>query len=203
MKRIGVVLFTTFLACSVSVVAQQAASDGHLPRAGERTAEQQNAEKKAAAPAAEKPAPAPVAKPEPPKVAAKPAAVQPVKKAVTPTASVKPAEPKLIDGIPEGAVQIEQYAYTYTDSEGKEWLYRRTPFGVSRIAREPHAAADPSGLAGVGTAASHMPDITVTEKGDELQFEQPSPFGPRKWTKKKTELTSDEQAAWDRLKKKD
>src|SRR5689334_10439312 len=103
MKRIGVVLFTTFLSCSVSVIAQQAASDGHLPRAGERTADQQNADKKAAA-AAEKPAPAPVAKPEPTKVAAKPAAVQPLKKAPTPSAPVKAVEPKLIDGVPEGAV---------------------------------------------------------------------------------------------------
>ena len=54
-----------------------------------------------------------------------------------------------------------------------------------------------------GVAPSRVPEIKVVEAGDDLQFEQNSPFGIRKWTKKKTELTSDEQAAWDRLKKKD
>src|SRR4051794_14537028 len=129
MKRIGVVLFTTFIACSVLASAQQPGPDGHLPRAGERTADQQNTEK--AKPPADKPAPPPAVKAEPPKAAAKPAEAPPAKKAAS-AAPAKPvksaAEPKLIDGVPEGAVQIEQYAYSYTDAEGKEWLYRRTPF---------------------------------------------------------------------------
>src|SRR4051812_2926222 len=125
MKHIGVVLFTTFIACSVIANAQQPGPDGHLPRAGERTADQQNAEK---AKPPENPADAPQAK----KAAASAAAAKPVKSA---------AEPKLIDGVPEGAVQIEPYAYSYTDAEGKEWLYRRTPFGVSRTPRtEPQHA---------------------------------------------------------------
>jgi hypothetical protein len=211
MKRIGVFLFTTFLSWSVSLIAQQAGADGHLQRAGERTADQQNADKakaaeaaaaeKAAAEKAATAAKAEAAKPAPPKTqtatAAKKALDAPRSAAVT-----KAAEPKLINGIPEGAVQLEAYTYSYTDPEGKEWIYRRTPFGVSRVLRSD--TERPAGSGGLnGVAPSHVPEIKVVEAGDDLQFEQNSPFGIRKWTKKKTELTSDEQAAWDRLKKKD
>lgn len=209
MKRIGVFLFTTFLTWSVSLLAQQAGADGHLQRAGERTADQQNAEKAKAAEAAaaaEKAASGPAAKPEPAKPApAKAQTLTAAKKspdAPKPAAAAKAAEPKLIDGIPEGAVQLEAYTYSYTDSAGKEWIYRRTPFGVSRVLRaDTERPAANGGLSGV--APSHTPELKVVEAGDDLQFEQNSPFGVRKWTKKKSELTSDEQAAWDRLKKKD
>lgn len=202
MRRIGVFLFTTFLSWSVSLLAQQAGADGHLQRAGERTADQQNADKAKAAEAEKAVPPAP--KPEPPKPAA--VKTQPPVVAKKGPDAVKPApaakEPKLINGIPEGAVQLEAYTFSYTDSAGKEWIYRRTPFGVSRVLRaDTERPAAGGGLNGV--APSRVPEIKVVEAGDDLQFEQNSPFGIRKWTKKKTELTSDEQVAWDRLKKKD
>ena len=38
----------------------------------------------------------------------------------------------------------------------------------------------------------------VTEQGDKVTFENASPFGPQRWTKKKSELTDDEKAALSR-----
>jgi hypothetical protein len=217
MKRISVIVFTTFLSCSVLGIAQQVGPDGRLQRAGEKTADQQaaekaqaekeKAEKAKAAQAApvEKPTPA-AAKPQPNAAATKPQPVQTAAKkpepAAKPASTAKAAaEPKLINGIPEGAVLLDPYIWSYTDSTGKEWIYRRTPFGVSKIPRSDTEPAAGGGQGGV--SPSSIPELKVVEAGEELQFEQNSPFGVRKWTKKKTELNSNERAAWDRLKKKD
>lgn len=64
----------------------------------------------------------------------------------------------------------------------------KTPFGVSRAdgksVKAPEKSQPPSG-------------VKVVEAGDSLRFEQPSPFGPRKWTRKKSELTEMEKDAWE------
>ena len=64
----------------------------------------------------------------------------------------------------------------------------RTPFGVLHS----------DGKTTEGQAKS-QPSVSfkVTEEGDSLRFERPSPFGVRKWTRKKTELTEMETAAWE------
>ncbi len=85
--------------------------------------------------------------------------------------------------IPTGAVQVEPFLYRYTDAQGKTWMYRKTPFGVSKWedkpAPEPVAEADP---------------VTATDLGDSVRFERKTPFGTTHWVRKKTELTADEQA---------
>jgi hypothetical protein len=35
----------------------------------------------------------------------------------------------------------------------------------------------------------------MTDLGDSVQFQRPTPFGPQKWVRKKSELTDDEKAA--------
>ncbi|MEK7755078.1 MAG: hypothetical protein AAB654_24340 [Acidobacteriota bacterium] len=72
--------------------------------------------------------------------------------------------------------------------KGKAAAGYRTPFGVLHS----------DGKSAEGQAKPQPPvSFKVTEEGDSLRFERPSPFGVRKWTRKKTELTETEKAAWD------
>src|SRR5437879_1051591 len=89
--------------------------------------------------------------------------------------------------IPAGAMLVEPGTYTFTDAQGKKWMYRKTPFGIAKFEDKPADAP--------ATAAA---TITATEDGDSVRFERPGPFGPYRWQKKKTELDSDERAAWER-----
>ena len=100
------------------------------------------------------------------------------------------AQPEIT--LPAGAVQVEPGAYTFTDAKGKKWIYRQTPFGLSRAEDKPAAEAAPAPKATV---------ITATEAGDVIKFERPGPFGPYRWEKKKNaDLAEDERAAWERSK---
>jgi len=90
--------------------------------------------------------------------------------------------------IPAAAVQISPYLYSYTDKDGKKWLYRETPFGMMRNPDEPVAAPknpEPDG-------------IRAFEDGDTVRFERLGPLGIYHWTRNKSELDPDEQAALDR-----
>lgn len=89
--------------------------------------------------------------------------------------------------LPAGAVQVEPGTYTFTDSHGKKWIYRQTPFGLSRAEDKPAEPAAPAAT-----------NITATEAGDTIKFERPGPFGVYRWEKKKSELSEDERAAWER-----
>ncbi len=72
--------------------------------------------------------------------------------------------------------------------EAKPVAEYKTPFGVSRsdgkAVKAPEKTQPPA-------------DLKVIEAGDSLRFEQPSPFGLRKWARKKSELTEMEKAAWE------
>jgi len=89
--------------------------------------------------------------------------------------------------IPKDAVKDANGTYSYTDKQGKKWIYRNSPFGVIRtVAAEPGADTRPNPhQAAVATK--------VTEKGDTVQFERSTPFGPTKWEKKKSDLTDEER----------
>ena len=93
--------------------------------------------------------------------------------------------------IPEGAVLGPDGDYRFTDAQGRKWLYRHTPFGVSK--REDTGAPAVS-ASGPATAASPA-GLKATEDGDVVHFEKPGPFGPWKWDKKKAELDEAEKAA--------
>ena len=80
---------------------------------------------------------------------------------------------------------------TVTDAQGKKWIVRQTPFGVSRVEDRP-AAAEPA------KPADPSPLVTATEDGDKIRFQRPSPFGVMQWTVKKSELNDMERAVWNR-----
>jgi hypothetical protein len=113
------------------------------------------------------------------------------KKAQAKKNPVPPAELTL----PPGAKQVDPATYTFTDAQGKKWIYRKTPFGLARIEDKPVEASSAPASAGA--------EITAKEDGDTIRFERPGPFGTYRWEKKKSELTEDEKAAWERLQAKD
>jgi hypothetical protein len=100
------------------------------------------------------------------------------------------AEPQA-NTIPAAAVADADGVYHYTDKQGKKWLYRKTPFGIQKTEDKLPVAAAPE-----------EDPTTAVEQGDVVKFERPSPFGTKRWEKKKTELAPDEQAVLDRTRQK-
>jgi hypothetical protein len=90
--------------------------------------------------------------------------------------------------IPSDAVLGEDGDYHYTDPQGKKWIYRRTPFGVTRMEDSPERAA-------AKAASANGAGIKATEDGDIVRFERLGPFGVWKWEKKKSDLDDTEKAA--------
>ena len=99
-----------------------------------------------------------------------------------------PAPPPAEMTLPAGAKQVEPGTYTFTDAQGKKWIYRQTPFGLARAEDKPVKIVP----------APKDVVITATEAGDVIRFEKPGPFGPYRWEKKKSDLKDDERAAWER-----
>jgi hypothetical protein len=125
------------------------------------------------------------------------AADDPAAKKQDQTKTAKPqAAPKPMTEIPPGAVQFEPGAYHYTDAKGKKWILLPTPFGIAQVAD----TGEP--LRKRNEQDQTLTDVKVTENGDSLKFERPSPFGTYKWEKKKTDLDAGEKAAWEREKAK-
>ncbi len=83
---------------------------------------------------------------------------------------------------PSGATQVEPNLYRYTDSDGKTWNYRQTPFGISKWEENSVPQAAP---------AKSEP-VVVTDLGDSYRFEKKTPFGESTWIRKKSELTDEE-----------
>lgn len=93
-------------------------------------------------------------------------------------------------GVPAGAVQQGPNVWRYTDRDGKNWLYNKTPFGVMKSQEQPASEAKiPEGM-------------RATEDGDSVRFERPGPFGAQRWTKKKDQLDELERKVWERDSKK-
>jgi len=107
-----------------------------------------------------------------------------------PPPKTKPTNPQAtVPSIPAGAKEVAPNVYRYTDSNGKTWNYRRTPFGITKWddaavppQRAPEAKSNP---------------VTVTDLGDSYRFEKKTPFGGATWVRKKTDLTEDEKAMVD------
>jgi len=103
----------------------------------------------------------------------------------TATSTKKSSAPKGIT-IPAGAEQIEPGLYRHREASGQVWLYRDSPFGVVKFQEQKIEAA----------AQKEERPIDVEDLGETLRFHRQTPFGRVSWTKKKTELTEDETAAW-------
>ena len=91
-------------------------------------------------------------------------------------------------GVPADAQEIQPYLYKYTDAQGKKWLYRQTPFGLSKWEDKPADAA------AAARAAENSVPVKVVDLGDSYRFEKETPFGPTYWVRRKAELTDNESA---------
>lgn len=87
--------------------------------------------------------------------------------------------------IPEGAIRVEPYIYRYTDTQGRRWMYRQTPFGITKW--EEKDAPKPA-------ASDSLEPIVVTDLGDSVRFSHKYPFGEQVWTRKKAEFTDEDRA---------
>jgi hypothetical protein len=78
-----------------------------------------------------------------------------------PASTNAPAEVK----IPAGAVKTEDGSYKFTDSDGKKWIFRNTPFGVAKSEDKPmDATATPFGKAASPTSAPVNGDSQVPRR---------------------------------------
>jgi len=107
--------------------------------------------------------------------------------------------------IPASAVKQPDGNYRYVDAKGTPWIYRNTPFGVSRATEatvKANAAlaeeASPPAMTGAKPAQDRDEKVAAVATGDTIQFARPTPFGVTRWSKNKTDLTPDEQKIWDR-----
>jgi hypothetical protein len=108
--------------------------------------------------------------------------------------------------IPASAVKQSDGNYRYVDAKGTAWIYRNTPFGVSRATEAAVKANAAMAQAGSVTASAGSAKpaqdrdekVTAVANGDTIQFARPTPFGVTRWSKSKSDLTPDEQKIWDR-----
>ena len=95
-----------------------------------------------------------------------------------------------IPDLPAGAVKLDEQTYKAKDKDGKTYVYRRTPFGVSKITEEQFIKQNEAALIKPSTESS----VKVTDLGSEYKFERAHPFGVQMWKKAKKDLTDDEKA---------
>jgi len=95
--------------------------------------------------------------------------------------------PKTVTVPKDAVLNPDGKTYSYTDREGKQWTYAKTPFGVIKT-----PAADKT----AGTRPNAISTKAI-DKGDTVRFERPSPFGIISWEKKKSELTDNERRIFD------
>jgi len=112
------------------------------------------------------------------------------------TAAKAPTAKAAVITIPADAVEVAPYTYRSTDANGKVWIYRQTPFGVSRTEDKP-VSADEARKA-QDSKDQLVRATSATEDGDSIHFVRNSPFGRTEWRKKKTDLNEIEQAVWSR-----
>jgi hypothetical protein len=107
-----------------------------------------------------------------------------------PAPDQKAKAPSPAPSVPPGATLVEPNLYRFTDSTGKTWNYRQTPFGITKweetSAPAAHLAAQPNQV--------KSEPVTVTDLGDSYRFQKKTPFGESNWVRKKSELTDDEKA---------
>jgi len=108
-------------------------------------------------------------------------------------AAAKPKPKPAAVSVPAGAEKVEEGVWRARDSQGKSWLYKKTPFGLVRVPDEkpqPPAAAENSSCR-----------VVKVESGQAV-FERDTPFGRRTWTRRLEELDSEESQALGEWKKK-
>jgi plastocyanin len=95
-----------------------------------------------------------------------------------------------LPAIPAGAEEIEPMLYRFKDKSGRVWLYRKTPFGITKMDEQQY---NEIAKAQAGAAAFES-KVHAVDNGDTVRFERATPMGKQSWEKKKSDLTSEEKA---------
>jgi hypothetical protein len=119
--------------------------------------------------------------------------------AAQPARQAQPA----ITSIPSDAVQIGPQVYRYTDADGKNWIYRKTPFGISKVEERETSTAPFASPAPSPRPNADIKVRAIENKDGTVRFEQGTPMGTRVWERKKSELTPEEKAWLEQSKNKD
>jgi hypothetical protein len=94
--------------------------------------------------------------------------------------------------IPAGATQTGPNSWRYTNEKGESWMYRKTPFGITRTAEAPKSGT-------VAKADVELPPgLKAAQVGESVQFERPGPFGVTRWSRKVGEMNEIERKIWER-----
>jgi hypothetical protein len=101
----------------------------------------------------------------------------------TPKAKAKTAAPAAVT-VPADATEIAPRVWRHTEKSGKTYIYRQTPFGLSKVEELAPSTAP---------AAAPAVEVKATDRGDTVHFEKPTPMGPRVWDRKKSDLTTEEK----------
>lgn len=104
--------------------------------------------------------------------------------------------PTTPDAMPANAVKIDEQTYKVKEKDGKTWVYRKTPFGLSRVGEEQFKKQEDAAL----IKPSREANVRVIDMGDEYRFERAHPFGIQAWKKKKSDLTSEEKGYIEQVK---
>jgi hypothetical protein len=112
---------------------------------------------------------------------------RPTEKKPAPKAPVVSAKKPVVAPLtlPATAVSSGPNQWSFTDAQGKEWIYRQGPFGLTRAPK-------------VATAQNESrlhEGISVIEKGDQVQFSRQGPFGLTQWTKNIADVSEVERTA--------
>ncbi|MCX7602636.1 MAG: hypothetical protein N2036_01030 [Bryobacteraceae bacterium] len=94
--------------------------------------------------------------------------------------------------LPADAEKVAEGVWRARDAQGRIWIYKRTPFGLTRYEEAAAAPETPAGTSG----------IRVREAGESrVVFEKATPFGLRTWTKNPQELDAEEREALENWRK--
>lgn len=99
--------------------------------------------------------------------------------------AVRSSTPKALE-IPKNAVARPDGTYTWTDKQGKNWVFAKTPFGVMKSAAQSSSAETPA-----------IANAKAIDAGDKVRFETTTPFGVVSREKNKTELTDEERKLYE------
>ncbi|HVY93566.1 MAG TPA: hypothetical protein VHA14_12480 [Bryobacteraceae bacterium] len=99
--------------------------------------------------------------------------------------AAKTSTPKALE-IPKNAVARPDGTYTWTDKQGKNWVFAKTPFGVMKTAAQSSATETPT-----------VANAKAIDAGDKVRFETTTPFGVISREKNKTDLTDEERKLYE------
>ncbi len=89
---------------------------------------------------------------------------------------------------PAGAAQLNTTDWKWTDPKtSKTWIYRRSPMGWVRMPEEMNRSGE----------KVTVNNLKAVDQGETVLLTRTTPVGVKQWSKKKSELTPEEQAAVD------